>query len=85
MDEPFSPFGSILPEVWWDWDEKNWTEEDYIGYAASESWNIDETSDRGYIAMKRMLSALVDPKKECKTFDDFRERLKELYELRKSD
>ena len=84
LSEPFSPFGQILPEEWWDWDETKWPEDEYIGCAANEAWNVDKSSDRGYIAMKRMMCALVDPKKECKTFGEFTQKLKELYEHRKS-
>jgi hypothetical protein len=80
MNEPFSPFGRILPEEWWDWDERNWPEEEYIGYAAGEAWNVDEFTDRGYMAMKRMLHTLIDPKKECKTLEEFEQKLKELYD-----
>lgn len=84
MDEPFSPFGSILPEEWWYWDVSNWTEKEFLWNAAGEAWNLDEYTDSGYIAMKRMIFALVDPNKECKTIDEFVGRLKELYEHRKN-
>lgn len=85
MAEPFSPFGRILPEEWWHWDQKNWPEEEYIGYAASEAWNVDEFTDQGYIAMKRMLSDLINPNKDILDLDTFEQRLKELYEDRKNN
>ena len=85
MEEPFSPFGSILPEEWWYWDQNNWPVDEYINHAASEAWNLDESSDRGYIAMKRMLSDLVNPKKEELSYEEFTKRLKELYDERRKD
>ena len=84
MEEPFSPFAQILPEEWWDWNESDWSELDFISYASNEAWNRDESSERGYMAMKRMLYFLVDPQKECKTNTEFAERLKEFYEHRKN-
>jgi len=84
MDEPFSPFGQVLPEEWWYWSQDNWPLEEYIGSAASEAWNLDESSDRGYIAIKRMLSDLVNPTREEMDFETFRQKLQELYEFRKS-
>lgn len=85
MAEPFSPFGRILPEEWWFWDQKNWPEDEYVGYAASEAWNVDEYTDQGYIAMKRMLYELVNPNNEEMDLEIFEQRLKELYEHRKNN
>lgn len=85
MAEPFSPFCTTLPKEWWYWDQKNWPEDEYIGYAASEAWNRDEFSDRGYMAMKRMLAELVNPTGEELDFDTFEQRLRELYEYRKNN
>ncbi len=82
MEGPFPPFTLILPEEWWYWDQTNWPLNDYISHAASEAWNLDESSDKGYIAMKRMLSDLVNPTREEIGFATFRQRLQELYDKR---
>lgn len=84
-DRPFSPFATILSDELINWDQSNWSKEEFITEAAREAWNLDEFTEEGYIALKRMLSHLVDPNNEAKDLDEFTNRLEELYELRKGN
>lgn len=83
--KPFSLFATILSDELINWDQPNWSKEEFISEAAGEAWNLDEFTEEGYIALKRMLSHLVDPNNEAKDLDEFTNRLEELYELRKSN
>jgi hypothetical protein len=58
--------------------------EEYIGYAAFEAWNFGEIFDIWYIAMKRMLSDVVNLKKEL-SYEEFTKRLNELYDGRRKN
>lgn len=84
-DRPFSLFATILSDELTNWNQSNWSKEEFISEAAGEAWNLDEFTEEGYIALKRMLSCLVDPENEAKDLDEFTNRLEELYELRKSN
>lgn len=77
--EPFSPFGVILSDELTNWDSSKWELDDYISYAAGEAWNLDEFSERGYIAMKRMLCDLVNPNNEDLSLEEFTKRLSNIY------
>lgn len=71
-------FVRILPEQWVYLEISDWpTEERFLKTAVSEAWNTDETTNEGYLAMKRLFFTLVLP--DGKSLDDFEQS--ELYEL----
>jgi len=74
----------MLPEERRYWDEKSWTEEECLYNAAGGARNRDEFAESGYVADKRVLFTLADPKKESKTLDEPVQRLKEIYDRQNS-
>ena len=70
IEKGFSPFLIMLPSYMIDIDvDKQWTDEEFVKMAVEESWNIDEYSDEGYAALKRMLLRLTIPKDKWETTD----------------
>lgn len=71
-------FISILPEKLVFIELTDWpSEERLLKAAVSEAWNTDETTNEGYLAMKRLFFTLILP--DGKTLDDLDQT--ELYEL----
>lgn len=58
-----------------------WTTDEFVEQAHIESWNLDEYSDEGYMALKHMLLRLTVPKEKWGTIkrDEYLELLKEKY------
>jgi len=59
----FSPLCQCLPEILYNIDpDEQWTSDELCDAGASESWNLDEYSDEGYMALKHLFLRLVVPK-----------------------
>lgn len=66
-------FGQCLPEELYNIDPDKWTSDELCELATSESWNLDEYSDEGYMALKHLFMRLMIPKEhwndvECDKF-----------------
>lgn len=62
-------FIKILPEKWVYFTYRDWpSEERLLISAIEEAWNLDETTNEGYLAMKQLFPILVLP--PGKTLDD---------------